>query len=223
MKSNYGENSALEYYVASEPSEDLSESIRLFPHDRILRTLGLLLQQAGITEYDLRVSDALYSIYTQVVTEDRARPSLMRQIFGFGGAQKRRPQLAMRQLEYSIADLLNFEAEGRRHRKQASHMPDPFSTSQILRGVGRFLDKRAGSRLLGVTVKERSVGIDFLTAGGRKQRAIQDFEYFYNYWVKMYLQRSDRCKITLPREPPLYVAWESLGRHHVSASDKFMR
>jgi len=99
MKSNYGQNSALQYYVASEPREDLSESIRLFPHDRILRTLGLLLQQAGITEYDLRVSDALYSIYTQVVTEDRARPSLIQQIFGFRGAQKRRPQLAMRHQE----------------------------------------------------------------------------------------------------------------------------
>ena len=212
MKSNYGQNSALEYYVASEPTEDLSESVRLFPHDRILRTLGLLLQQAGITKYDLRVSDAVYSIYTQVVTEDRPRPSLIRQIFGFGGAQKRRP-LAMRRLEYSIVDLLNFEAEGRRQRKRASQMPDPFSTSQILRGVGRFLDKRAGSRLLGVTVNERSVGIDFLTAGGRKEKALQDFEYFYDYWVKMYLQRSDRCQMTLPSEPPF---WESLGRHHAS-------
>ena len=57
-------------------------------------------------------------------------------------------------------------------------MPDPYSISQILRGIGCFLDKREGSRLLGVTVKDRWVAIDYVTADGREQKETSGFRVF---------------------------------------------
>ena len=215
MKLSHSQNSApVQYDVPSAATEDLTESTKFFPHDRILRTLGALLQQAGITEYDLRVNGAVYTIHGQVAKQNSAPQSLLRQFFGFSGAGKRCQQPAVRQLQYSITDLLNSETESRERRKQSSQMPDPYSISQILRGIGCFLDKREGSRLLGVTVKDRWVAIDYVTADGREQKEIQNFEYFYNYWVKMYMQRSSRSKLPPPSDPTLYVTWESGRRQH---------
>jgi hypothetical protein len=215
MKLSHSQNTALaEYNVPSAATENLAESTKFFPHDRILRTLGALLQQAGFTEYELRVNGAVYAILGQVAKQHSAPRSLLRRFFGFSGTGEQCQQPAVRQLQYSITDLLNCETESRERRQQSSLMPDPYSTSQILRGVGCFLDKREGSRLLGVTVKDRWVAIDYVTADGREQKETQDFEYFYNYWVKMYMQRSSRDKLPPPSDPTLYVTWESGRRQH---------
>jgi len=218
MKLLHSQNTALaEYDVPSAATEDLSESTKFFPHDRILRTLGALVQQAGFTEYELRVNGAVYTILGQVAIQHSVPQSLLRQIFSFSGTRKRCQQPKVRQLQYSITDLLGCETESRERRQQSSLMPDPYSTSQILRGVGCFLDRREGSRLLGVTVKDRWVTIDYISANGREQKETQDFEYFYNYWVKMYMQRSSRDKLPPPSDPTLYVTWESgIRRHRLS-------
>ena len=215
MKLYDSQNSApAEYQVASQPAEELSDSIKFFPYDRLLRTLGSLLQQAGFTEYVLRVIGSDYTILGRVGMESSAPRCLLQKIFNLRGARKKNQRATLRQLRYSITDLLDFDTEGRGHRHLPSQMPDPNSTSQILRGVGCFLDKRKVSRLLGVTVKDRWVAIDYMTADGREQNETQDFEYFYDYWVNMYMQRSDRAKLPPPSDPTLYVTWESGVRRH---------
>ena len=218
MKLSHSQNTAFaEYDVPSAPTEDLAESTKFFPHDRILRTLGALLQQAGFAQFEVRVNGAVYTIIGQVAIQNSVPRSLLRQIFGLRGVRTRRQEPTVRQLQYSITDLLDCETESRERRQQPSLMPDPYSTSQILRGVGCFLDRREGSRLLGVTVKDRWVTIDYISANGRAQKENQDFEYFYNYWVKMYMQRSSRDKLPPPSDPTLYVTWESgIRRHRLS-------
>ena len=215
MKRSHSQNSALaQYDVPSAAPEDLNESTKFFPHDRVLRTLGALLQQAGFTDYELRVNGVVYTILGQVAAQHSAPRSLLRQIFGLSGVGKQCQQPAVRELQYSITELLNSETESRERRQQPTQMPDPYSAAQILRSVGCFLDKREGSRLLGVTVKDRWVEIDYVTADGRAQKEKQDFEYFYDYWVKMYMQRSTRAKLPPPSDPTLYVTWESGRRQH---------
>jgi hypothetical protein len=214
MKLYQTQNLALgEFHVAASNTDELTESIKFFPHDRILRSLGALLQQAGFTEFELRVSRGLYTACGQISENTSAPRTLLQRMFWFSGAHNKRRGPAVLQLQYSISDILNCETESRQRRKQPSQMPDPFSASQILRGIGRFLDKRAESRLLGLTVKNRWVTIDYI-AGGNKQKETQDFEYFYNYWVKMYLQRSNRAQLPPPRDPTLYVSWECARRQH---------
>jgi hypothetical protein len=215
MKVYESQNSALaEYQVPQQATQELSESIKFFPHDRILRTLGSLLQEHGFTEYELRVSDGDYTVLRQVAKENFAPRSLLKKFFSFNPTRYKRQQPPLRELRYSITDLLDHETQDRERRKQPSQMPDPYSTAQILRGVGCFLDKRDGSRLLGVTVKDRWVVIDYVTADGREQKEKQDFEYFYDYWVRMYMQRSNRSKLPAPSDPTLYVIWESARRQH---------
>ena len=161
------------------------------------------------------MNGAVYTIHGQVAkTKFRAVSPCCGEFLASAVAGKRCQQPAVRQLRYSITDLLDSETEGRERRKQSSQMPDPYSISQILRGIGCFLDKREGSRLLGVTVKDRWVAIDYVTADGREQKETQDFEYFYDYWVKMYMQRSNRSKLPPPSDPTLY---RDLGERSTAA------
>jgi hypothetical protein len=209
------QNSALaEFHRPSPAAEELSESIKFFPHDRILRTLGSLLQQAGFREFDLRVSGGLYTAYGQVAEDNSVPRSLLQRIFRFSGLGNKGRRPVVRRLQYSISDILNCETESRQRRQQPSQMPDPFSAPEILRGIGRFLDRRAESRLLGLTVKNRWVAVDYVAVGGSKQNEVQDFEYFYNYGVKMYMRRSNRAKLPPPSDPTLYVCWEPVRRQH---------
>ncbi len=117
-------------------------------------------------------------------------------------------------LRYSVRDILLFETEERAQRKESSEIPDPYAPSQILRGVGCYLDKREGSRLVSVKVKNRWVTIDYLARDGRVEKIYQDFDYFYDYGVKMYMQRSNRSKLPPPSDPTLFVTWEARQQRH---------
>jgi len=90
----------------------------------------------------------------------------------------------------------------------------PLSGRAVSTQMGDRVYFTVDSGLVGVKVKDRSVTIDYETAGGLTRREIQDFEYFYNYWVKMYLQRSNRAKLPPPSDPTLYLIWECSIRQH---------
>jgi len=215
MNQNHAHNASIpKYQVGSEVAEDLAETIKYFPHQRFLRTLGQVLQRDGFTEFELSVDDQGYVSRGAVVAQNGASPSLIRKIFGLGAAPKRAAKPLICERRYSISDIVNIEGLVREQRTQAGQMPDPHSLSQLLRGVGCFLDKREGSRLRGVTVKDRWVSIDYMTADGREQTEKQDLEYFYDFWVKMYLQRRDRSKLPPPNDPTLFVTWEGRQRLH---------
>lgn len=212
MKQSSAQNSIFEeFQLLSPAAADVTEATKYFPHDRTLRTLGTLLQQQGFAEFELQVSDDRYVVRGQAHGANLAPASLLQKIFALG---KDRNRTTQRELGYSITDLLSFETEIRQRRKQPNEMPDPYGLSQILRGVGCYLDKREGSRLVSVIVKNRWVTIEYVAGDGRMERAHQDFEYFYNYWVKMYMQRSNRSKLPPPSDPTLFVTWEGRVRQH---------
>jgi hypothetical protein len=91
-------------------------------------------------------------------------------------------------------------------------MPDPYSISQILRGAGNYLDNRDETSLVGITIKDRWVTVRYKTAEGRLEQAKQDLEYFYDYWVKMYLRRSNRPKFPVLDDPSLIVTWQGIKK-----------
>ncbi len=94
----------------------------------------------------------------------------------------------------------------RSERKASPEAPDPQSTSQLLRGIGCYLDKRPDSILVSIAVEDRWVTIMSRNRAGQPQKVQQDIEYFYNFWVKMYLQRSGRSSELPPSDPTLCVA-----------------
>lgn len=215
MKQSSTQNSKFfEYEDSSSIAEEGSEASEILPYHRILRILGSMLQQESLAEYEIQHSDHVYTIRGQFPRQASGCSSLLGRIFGAGKSMRHSDRAARGELRYSVSDILRFETEVRAQRKESSEIPDPYCPSQILRGVGCYLDKREGSRLVGIKVKNRSVTIDYLARDGRVEKAFQDFEYFYDYGIKMYLQRSNRSKLPSPSVPTLFVTWEGAQNRH---------
>jgi hypothetical protein len=120
-------------------------------------------------------------------------------------------------LSYSRSEIDSLDSKERAKREQADKMPDPYSISQILRGVGTFLDNRHAASLLGISFQDQWVTVLYKTHDGRVEQEKQDLEYFYDFWVKMYLRRSNRAAPDQAREPTLYVEWEEDGKSHTES------
>jgi len=195
-------------------ADDSSDAMQYLPYDRILRTLGSMLQRESLEEFELQRSDDVYRVRGQSSRLNSGRLSLFERLFGSGRFMRNSDRAARGELRYSVSDILSFETDVRAQRKESNEIPDPYIPSQILRGVGCYLDKREGSRLVGVKVKNRWVTIDYLARDGRLEKAFQDFEYFYDYGIKMYVQRSNRSKLPPPSDPTLFVTWEGAQKRH---------
>ena len=137
-----------------------------------------MLQQESLAEYEIQHSDDVYTIRGQSSTASFWLFVAVRQNFGAGKSMRHSDQAALGELRYSVSDILRFETEVRAQRKESSEIPDPYFPSQILRGVGCYLDKREGSRLVGIKVKNRSVTIDYLARDGRAGKGLSGFRIF---------------------------------------------
>lgn len=91
-------------------------------------------------------------------------------------------------------------------------MPNPYSVSQLLRGAGYYLDNQEVAQDVEISLEGRCVMVCYKTDEGRLMQAQHDVEYFYDYWVKMYLRRSNRVKLTAPSEPTVLAAHLSIVR-----------
>ena len=121
-------------------------------------------------------------------------------------------------LRFSSDDIERFDVCGRIKRQDGEKMPDPYSISQILRGTGSFLDHREGTRLVAISLKGKWVTLRYQTAAGRREQAEQDLEYFYDYWVKMYLRRSNRAKPPALSDAGVIVPWRGVNRAAIPGS-----
>ena len=108
-------------------------------------------------------------------------------------------------------EIEQFDMRGKVKRADSNKMPDPYSISQILRGTGSYLDNRDVTTLVGISLNGKWVTVKYETAAGRLEQAKQDLEYFYDYWVKMYLRRSNRAKLPPASDPTLFVTWQGRG------------
>lgn len=95
-------------------------------------------------------------------------------------------------LRYDLEEIVKVDYLARRKRSKISPLPDPYSVSHILRSAGAYLDGRKNSSLIGISLQGRWVTIRFETAEGHPGEAKQSLQYFYDYWVKMYLRRGNQ-------------------------------
>lgn len=195
--------------------EDSSPDAEATGYARALRTLGLILEQHGFTMFDLRVEHGT-CVVDGIVCRTLRQTSLLGKIRDFFRVQVSRNggEAVNLILKFTLAEIAAMETQVRQQRQQTSKMPDPYGLSQILRGVGCYLDTRIGSQLIGVTIKDCWVTMVYRANDGRVERAQQDFEYFYNYSVKMYLHRSSRDKGPPLSDPTLIVTWEHRQQTH---------
>lgn len=188
---------------------------------RQLRALGQALEKFSFSAFDIELSSGTYVVKGRAIPGERVKFSFSRFVRELFRGSKARPILTFSNgrvdLRFSPEEIEGFDVHGRRRRRDSKKMPDPYSISQILRGAGSYLDNRSVTALIGVSLKGKWVTVNYQTADGRLERAQQDLEYFYDYWVKMYLRRSNRIKIPPPSDPTVLLTWQGI-QHTPGAS-----
>ena len=94
------------------------------------------------------------------------------------------------ELRYSPEQLGHMDDEGRSKRGDLSS-PNAHSVSQVVRAVGALVDQKQ-ARLLSLHKDEQKIEIEYESA--LKGRITEEFTAatLYEFWVRMYLKRSNR-------------------------------
>lgn len=209
MKRNTAENrDCYETLETTSLEEEAPPLANPSSYAQTLRTLGHALENHRFVGLEIRVEFDTYVIKGSVAPRERTKLSLfhsLQVLFSRPGAPARQATDEI-ELRYSLSEIQNLHARERGERSEFPETPDPHSLSQLLRGIGCFLDKRINDKLVGVAVRDRWVTIMHRSRDGQLLKTRQDIEYFYNFWVKMYLHRSSRPSAPPPSEPTFFVA-----------------
>lgn len=185
---------------------------------RQLRALGQALERFSFSTFDLELRSGTFLVTGTAISTVNFKFSFSRFVRELLRGCSATPTLACDgsqvDLRFSPEEIERFDMRGKVRRQDASKMPDPYSLSQILRGAGSYLDNRDVTELMGISLKGKWVTVSYQTAEGRLEQAQQDLEYFYDYWVKMYLRRSNRAKLPPPSDPTVLVTWKGIQRAH---------
>lgn len=211
-------------FGSNSSANEAPEIVRItLPHEvgagtsyaKELRAVGQALEKFKFSAFNLERREGIYTIRGTVSADLAATYSiiqLVREIVR-GGKSRRKANQPV-ELSYSQTEIENLDAQERAKRAHSDKLPDPYGISQILRGVGAFLDHRQAVSLATISYQDRWVTVLFNSDDGRTEQEKQDLDYFYDYWVKMYLRRSTRAKVAAPSEPTLYVEWEQKRKEH---------
>ena len=172
------------------------ESKRAHSYARDLRVVGQILDRRGVGDTDLVCVADSYIIRGLQKSINRSSSGvyrsrrLMRRIDAvLRGKFRGSFPSDIVDLRYNREEIFGFDYVARCKRSNIRSMPDPYTLSHLLRSAGAYLDGRRDSSLIGISVKDRWVTIRFATAEGHPEETKQSLEYFYDYWVKMYLRR----------------------------------
>jgi hypothetical protein len=178
---------------------DASDQKPASSYARDLRVVGQLLERRQVSSADLVcVADAYIIRGIQKPNgESRSdgqfsRRVMMRLDAILHGDFRRSLRSGVIDLRYDLEEIVNVDYVARRRRSKISPPPDPYSFSHILRSAGAYLDGRKNSSLIGISLQGRWVTIRFETAEGHPEETKQSLQYFYDYWVKMYLRRGSQ-------------------------------
>jgi hypothetical protein len=218
MKQNAGNQPVLSVeFNQPRAAEKTTLEVDDWCYAKELRTLGQTLEAHQISAVEVEIDSGVYFVHGKATGLKPGQTSLARLVrdFLFGTD----PNSVVKDgedvtLRYTTNEIQQLDDDGRAKRKDANKTPDPYSLSQVLRGAGAYLDNRHETKLVGVTVNDRWVTLRYRTVEGRIEQAKEDIEYFFNYWVKMYLRRKNRTLATPTTcDPTLVVTWEGIKKH----------
>lgn len=161
-----------------------------------LRALGQALEKQGLVSFELQAKGGDYLVRGLAPSTQEARPYLL------GGMEemvastlwgKSVPPTQLSEVVYQFPPerIRQLHRDGRKKRVYGEQTPDPCRLSQLLRSTGCYLDRKLGISLSGIVVKDRWVTVSYVTAEGRIERTKAALDFFYDYWIKMYLRRRD--------------------------------
>ncbi|HEX2929153.1 MAG TPA: hypothetical protein VHV54_05535 [Candidatus Binatia bacterium] len=219
MKQNTAENELAikaQRGTANETIEESTNIPREFAKD--LRALGQAIEKFQFSAFDLQLESGIYIVTGKAISVENVKFSFAQFVFellrGSNSTRTVTTTVGETELRFAPEEIEKFELRGKVKRQDSNKLPDPYSISQILRGAGSYLDHHDVTTLLGITLKDKWVTVSYQTSAGRLEQAKQDLEYFYNYWVKMYMRRSNRPRIPPPSDPTLCINWESIRNAH---------
>jgi hypothetical protein len=204
--------------VLAKSSDAPGRDANSFAHQ--LRALGQALEKFGFSAFELKITRGSYLVLGKATPIKPVKFSFSRFVSELLRGPSRRPSLTgtvgQVDLRFSPEDIECFDLRGKSRRHDSSKMPDPYSISQLLRGAGCYLDHRNVANQVEISLQGRWVTVRYQTAEGRLEQIQQDLEYFYDYWVKMYLRRSNRPKLAPPSKPTVRVTWQGIQNAWIS-------
>ena len=169
-----------------------------------LRAIGQALEALHLGDFELESHESYYLVRGEAVRAGRIQ-SLRQDVWDSNPpalwGKSRRPRPVALELRYTPNEIERLEQKGRARRKDLNRMPDPFSQSQVLRGVSHYIERKGG-RLMKISRQDRWVTIEYETAQGDRTVERAAVSFLYRLFVRMYLKRSDRH---IYRYPPRSV------------------
>jgi hypothetical protein len=177
-----------------------------------LRAVGQALEDKKLLSLDLEFEGGDYLAHGKTGPRSSGGPSIFNVLCEAVGSFLRgrsAGSLDARALEtrFTAEQILTIDLEGRARRRDANQTPDAYSLSQLLRGAGAYVDKKRDASLIAVSVNDRWITLRYRTPDRRIEEAKQDIEFFYNYWVKMYLHRRNRDQMS-SQAPKVTLRWD---------------
>lgn len=208
-------NLAFQTSKPAKPAGDTAKAEGSYAKE--LRALGQALEARHIVTLDLVAVADVYAIRAKARLPKDTYPDTaclkfaLRKLWSaFTGKNEGKTDLETIDLRYNLDDITQLDRLGRSKRANPEGMPNPNALSQILRSAGSYLDLKEHSSLIGISVQERWVTIRYQSSDGEPQETRQDIEYFYDYWVKMYLRRSNRPSPSAVTEPTVAGIWKQI-------------
>lgn len=170
-----------------------------FNFSQLLRPVGQMLEPLQLESFALKVEDSGVSVHAQK-REGAPAPApnvslrVSWQIFRRKKPvpeQDVQPSSGVLELHYTHEEIARMDMEGQRKRSSQAARPEAHALSQILRAIGAFVDQKQG-KLLSVTKDGQDITIEYESALKRNLTEKFTVASLYDYWVKMYLRRSQR-------------------------------
>ena len=163
-----------------------------------LRALGQLLEALNIESFTLRVDDNDFLIRDRFPRRNREIkvPESLVSAWNIVRARDSRfedsfHETGVLQFRVTPDDAALLEHDGQEQRENSGKVPEIGAPSQILRDVGGIVDHKRG-RLLEVTKHNQDIHFEFELPSREIVTERFTVSSLYDYWVTMYLKRSDR-------------------------------
>jgi hypothetical protein len=181
-----------------------------------LRALGQALEKFSFTAFDVVIRDGSYQVIGRTTSGGNGKFPLPRRVgnlvYGLFRCPSDTDSAAQVVLQFSPEEIEFFDLRGKSRRRDSNRMPDPYSISQILRGVGFFADYKNVANLVGISLNGNWITTTYQTSALRLEQVQESLQSYYQGWVKMYLGRSNRPKPPPPSAPMIHVTWQGIQK-----------
>ena len=173
---------------------------------QILRAIGQALETLKLQSFEVEPVGGEFSVRGNIAPGDDAigdgqvNRNQLRAIWGELPKAKRAADEPARmdgastitvELRYTIRDIERLDYEGQLRRMDPNRVADTGSLSQILRGIGAYLNQKR-ARLLKIAHEGEAVLLEYETSLGSQMKESFALSDLYDMWVRMYLQRAGR-------------------------------